>query len=764
LLNNPITFNVYFSFCPLLNMRPLHFILPLLVLLNSAAIPAVSATAEKWIGELPLVAREGSRKEMVYYVWDAGDGRLFPSARGFATGKAELTVPVRNATAHSVTWTAVGTSGWTHTGEARNARPLNQVTDPGTSLGMRRTWTTHLAENLQSRPGQQGFRHRNPFEESTLSIELDGLAAIEWLVLRRGEDMPFPYGFRLHSALSADGPWYPVVSAHFDFFPEPGDNEVWIPLRGLNAAALRIAVTRMHPLATESESYGWELGAVRVLGKPAHPFTIESSDTADTPVWNNLWWNFGLAVNEVHQRFDPWWETDRPLEGGMVCIGSCEWLHWGSLKLSWLGDHPQSRRLEQFIAGNPVDEDGMVWAAPNSAKHLGHSVHFVNNAIYPMAVAQHYLMRRDPAFLDKPDPRTGETILSKARRAMEYQLNQLEGRSGLVRYTGPEHDGTPGSKGTNYWDFWLFGNHCAYGNAFFYESLRLFGELEEALGDAERAGELRKLRPLVRKRYNETFWNEQAGRYVGWICVEGIAYDYGFPFVNTKALAFGLPTASKGRSVLDWLQGRRIVESDTSQGKDIYHFGFAARVNTLDARVGEPIGPVNTWNGALDVNPGGNAAFGQNNQNGGSIFYVSYYDLHGRRNYGGTRAVEELWSKIRHEFNLDQLRRIPANNEGISHVLGILREFPESGLIPYFLVDGIVGIHPVAAGMRIEPALPESWQGVAIESLGFAGKHYQVIVSRDFTGATIDGTTLRIPAEGKWLLTTKGDIITTYNE
>jgi len=555
-----------------------------------------------------------------------------------------------------------------------------------------------------------------------------------------------------------DGPWYPVVSAHFDFFPDPENNEVWIPLRGLNAAALRIGVTRMRTLENEAGHYGWEIGSVEVKGKTPHPFTVKSNEPTDTATWNNLWWNFGLAVNEVHQRFDPWWETDRPLEGGMVCIGSCEWLHWGSLKLSWLGDHPQSRRLEQFIAGNPVDEDGMVWAAPNSSKHLGHSVHFVNNAIYPMAVAQHYLMQRNPAFLDKTDPRTGESILSKARRAMDYQLNQLEGRSGLVRFTGPEHDGTATSKGTNYWDFWLFGNHSAYGNAFFYESLRLFAELEEALGNNERADELRSLRPLVRKRYNETFWSEETGRYVGWVCVEGVAYDYGFPFVNTKALAFGLPTAEMGNSVLDWLRGKRLVESDTSQGEDIYHFGFAARTNTLDARVGDPIGPVNTWNGALNVNPGGNAAFGHNNQNGGSIFYVSYYDLHGRRNYGGTEVVKELWEKIRAEFHIDQLRRIPANNQGVSHVLGILREFPESGLIPFYLVDGMAGIRPVANGLHIEPALPESWDGLRIASIGFAGESYEILFSRDFSQPQIEGKTLRLPTEGRWLLTLEGKL------
>lgn len=738
-------------------MQRLLYPLHLSALTLAFSLPLNSAS--EWKAELPLVAREGSRKEMIYYVWDAGDGRLFPSARGFATGRAELPVPVRRTGSHSVSWTAVGTSGWTHTGEARNIRPVNHATDPGDPLTIRRMWTTHLAKNLQSQPGQQGFQHSNEFEESTLNIELDELASLEWLVLRRGDNMPFPSGFRLHSALSADGPWYPVVSAHFDFFPNPGDNEVWIPLRGLNASAIRVGITRMHPIADEADTFGWELGSVEVFGKNPHPFTIKSSDPSETPVWNNLWWNFGLAVNEVHQRFDPWWETDRPLEGGMVCIGSCEWLHWGSLKLSWLGDHAQSRRLEQFIAGNPVDEDGMVWAAPNSAKHLGHSVHFVNNAIYPMAVAQHFLMQRDPAFLDKTDPRTGESILSKARRAMDYQLNELEGHSGLVRYSGPEHDGTPASKGTNYWDIWLFGNHCAYGNAFFYESLRLFAELEEALGNKQRAEELRKLRPLVQKRYNETFWNEQTGRYVGWVCVEGIAYDYGFPFVNTKALAFGLPTETKGRSVLDWLQGSRIIESDTSQGKDIYHFGFAARTNTLDARVGDPIGPVNTWNGALNLNPGGNAAFGHNNQNGGSIFYVSYYDLHGRRNYGGAAAIEDLWSKIRHEFNKDQLRRIPSNNQGVSHVLGILREFPESGLIPFFLVDGIAGISPTAAGLSIQPVLPDEWQGVTIASLGFAGNYYEIIISRDQQQPEMDGKMLHLPAVGHWLLTTDGALI-----
>jgi hypothetical protein len=441
----------------------------------------------------------------------------------------------------------------------------------------------------------------------------------------------------------------------------------------------------------------------------------------------------------------------------MVCIGSCEWLAWGAQKLSWLGDHPHARRLETYLAGNPVDEQGVLWAAAHSDKHLAHSIHFVNNAIYPMAVAHHFLMRREPAFLGKQDPKTGESVLSKARRAVECLLGPLGGRDGLLLLPGREYDGTPGSLGSNYWDFWLFGHRCAHTNAFFYESLRQMADLEEALGNGPRAAELRALRPKVKDAYNRTFWNDRTGRYAGWVDAGGNAHDFGFTCVNAMALAFGLADDDRAARVLAWLDGKRIVAGDDSTGGDIYAFGFAPRTNTRAARHAEQP-PVNTWNGALDIQPGGNAAFGLQIQNGGAVFFVSYYDLHARRRHAGADAAARRFAAIEAEFHKDQLRRDPSNNKGASDIVGILREFPESGLVPYFFIDGILGIEPAARGLHIAPQLPQALPTASVDPLHFAGREWSITASRKATNPVVAGSRVTVPAGGAWLLTPDGKV------
>jgi len=711
---------------------------------------------------LEVHAHAGSRQELVYYVWNTSDGRLIPSARGFAEAIAPIDLVWLEPGTYRPSWMAVGLSGWTSEPQPGQAVEVSGSAAEPDWLVPERAQAQALGQERMVAVGKRGALDWNgitvpgDFVPSSLVIDLPGLEPLDWLVIQPDAGAPLPRHFLIESAMAPGEPWQPVMSANFPFFPEPAGKAIWVPLRGLVAGALRIHAPRAAPAG---ESYRWSLDSVRVVRGKDAPFMPGGGQTGPFAFWNNLWLNFGIAANEVHQRFDPWWETDRPLDGGMVCIGSCEWLAWGAKKLSWLGrDHKQARRLEEYIAGNPVAEDGLAWASPGSAKHLGHSVHYVNNAIYPTAVARHYLLQREQAFLEKKDPKTGEPILSKARRALNYLLDDLDGREGMVVLSGEAHDGTPGSHGSNYWDFWLFGYQSAYTNAYFYEALRMVAELEDALGASERAEELRALRPLVKQRFNEAFWNEETGRYAGWVDVNGEVHDYGFTFVNATALAFGLAADERAGRVLSWLAGERVVAGDDSRGADIYHFGFGPRTNTVDARHGDPP-PVNTWGGAFNLEPGGNAAFGRQIQNGGAIFYVSYYDLHARNRYRGAEAAMERANAIERGFHLDHLRRDPSNNEGVSDIVGVLREFPESGLVPYYFIDGIAGIEPIAEGLRVTPSLPASWPSAEVRGFHFAGEAYTIRVERGAEEAFVAGNLVTVPAGGKWLLTTEGKVM-----
>lgn len=729
-------------------LRNPHF----LFLLAAVALwraPAEGAPAEK------LSACENGRKELVYYVWDTGDGRLVPTAKGFAEVIATLEVPYFSKGGFQTAWKAVGLSGWS--GDWRQALAV-KVTEPARRperIEIQASWVAGPSGDKTPGDGAGEISMDGDFQPSSLTLDAGDLQRLDWLVLKPGGNHGFPRHFLVQSALTPDGPWYPVPSADFVFFPDPEKRGVWIPLRSLMARAVRVLMPRGN--RQSDGKFAWSLGGAELLGGGDPVFSPGASGGPAKAAWNNLWLTFGIAGNEIHQRFDPWWETDRPLDGGMVCIPSCEWLGIGSQKLSWLDNPGHNARLDQAIAENPVGPDGYVWPSPGSDKHLGHSRHFVTNPIYCTAVAHHYLMTRDRAFLEKTEPKTGESILSKTRRAMDYQLDTLGGRSGLVTIPGREHDGTPGSLGTNYWDFWLFGHRCAYTNALFYESLRQMAELEESLGNKERAGELRALRPKVKEEFNRTFWDDKAGRYVGWVDAAGKPHDFGFTFVNLMALDYGLADQAQADKVLAWLDGKRTVEGDDSTGNDIYAFGFAPRSNTRDARHSDEV-LVNTWNGAFDIQPGGNAAYGLQIQNGGAIFYVSYHDLRARNRYAGADDAAMRFAGIEKEFRKDHLRRDPANSGGVSDIVGILREFPESGLVPYFFIDGVLGIEPTAGGLLIDPHLPSDMPEAAVRDFHFAGKSWTITADRAAREPAADGTKITVPAPGSWLLTPEGKI------
>lgn len=690
----------------------------------------------------------GGTNELVYYVWDTGDGRWIPGARGMGTVPAPSELVWSKPGEYQTRWTVITLSGRSRSEEGPLVRIVGEEKAPEKRLDIK------SLSGMGGTPLPSGpFMSHDPYAQGAVELVFGGLRRIDWLVLHSAAGGNFPENFSIHTSADGGTRWHPVMSADFVAFPNPGTNTVWIPLRGIAADAVRVFVPRGN--GTDGK-YSWEMGKIEAYGGGEFPWAINGASNADIQSWNNLWLNFGLAANEVHERFDPWWQTERPLDGGMRAMGSTAWHYWDALKLGWLGKNADLSKLESFFATVDAGPDGFVWAAPGHEKHLDHSRHYTTNASYIRAVAHDFLMRRDPAILEAKDPKTGQTVLEKVRNAMRYQLENLHGKEGLLVMDDPERDGTATSLGGNYWDFWLFGYKSAYENAVFYDSLRMMAELEEALGNGDRAKELRDMRSRVWKRFNETFWDGEKGRYIGWEDIRGKRYDYGFTDVNLQALALGLADANRAEQVLSWLDGTRRIGSDDAH--DIYHFGFAPRSNTVDAVHGDPK-MVNTWNGELDVSPGGTAAFGEQIQNGGTIFMTSYHDLHARRAWRGPEDVLSRWRGIANEFGKDQLRRDPDNFRGQSDVVGILREFPESGLVPYFFIDGILGLEPVAGGLRIEPSFPEQWPTATVNHFDFAGKDYSITADRSAPTAKIDGRTVVVPADGAYLLSPDGKLI-----
>lgn len=229
---------------------------------------------------------------------------------------------------------------------------------------------------------------------------------------------------------------------------------------------------------------------------------------------------------------------------------AADWADWEGRILDWTGTVGADEQAASLL-NTKLDDDGYVWSWTDSQgwpfpdPKLYDSRHFTSNAMYVLAAWRYFSWTGDSAFLN--------TMLPRARKAMEFYLDSLGGSTGVVTITSPDHSGRDGAVPSNYWDITSHGHLDAYVNAYFYGALEAMAQLEAYVGNGKRAKQLRALRPAVVKRYNELFWNDTAGRYVQSIDVDGVVHDYGATYVNLEAASFGLPSADQAARIFDWL-------------------------------------------------------------------------------------------------------------------------------------------------------------------------------------------------------------------
>ncbi len=401
--------------------------------------------------------------------------------------------------------------------------------------------------------------------------------------------------------------------------------------------------------------------------------------------------------------------------------GPSAWYEWSGLIRNWL-DMPLLRDPERdALAANPITPDGYVhtwgatigWPFPDGAKY--DTRHFDSNARFILGVYRWVTWRRDKAFLCRQ--------LERVRKAMAYQLFQLQGEGGLIISNSKDNTGRPGSLGGNYWDILPFGHKDAYCNIAFYASLRAMAELEylaqswctpeerntSPLGRSPRA--YMELARLAKMRFNETFWDESTGRYIGCVDIDGVRRDYGFTFVNLEAMAYGLADTEQAKRIYHWMENE-----PTSTGKpDTYTaFLFAPRATTFHnpirndpadiQRAGRPSWWHMDWNGT---------PFGDQCQDGGAILYTSYYDILARATLLGADNAWRRYRAILDRYQMpDRLCGGPPLSRGEipqqenPGQVGVDLPFPESGLVPASVLYAFMGVMPDALGLSITPRLP----------------------------------------------------------
>jgi hypothetical protein len=389
--------------------------------------------------------------------------------------------------------------------------------------------------------------------------------------------------------------------------------------------------------------------------------------------------------------------------------------------------------------------------------------HTINNPILILASDLYFGWTGDLEFLRQN--------INRMRLALRHQqtvMGGLEHGHIVVPWVG--HDGRSGIEiaedgtrtyhagrgiGNNYWDLLPFGGHDLYATNQYHAATLAMADLEQAIRDhpewdvplgalSQSPDFLREHAAEVRRVANDLFWDEEKGRFVGWIDLEGRAYDYGFTFVNLDAIWYGLASEEHARQIFQWLDGERIIEGDTSTGEDIYHWRFGPRSTTLRN--------VEAYNFPWHLPEG--IPWGGQVQDGGAVLGFSFYDMWSRtRVLGPDSAWERLMAITDWERDVwaeggyrpyyeDGKRGTTLQGGGTAGGLGIDFEFYETSLVPSILVYGFMGMDPQPDRLVIDPALPAGLPSLILDPIRYRG----VPLTVEATSGAIELTVHEDPA------------------
>ncbi|MBQ9880725.1 MAG: hypothetical protein IJM45_09870 [Clostridia bacterium] len=455
------------------------------------------------------------------------------------------------------------------------------------------------------------------------------------------------------------------------------------------------------------------------------------------------------------------------------------WFEWMALKTTWCRDEAFLRGVKDRIRDFPQTDNGYLWSWSDSpCWHSGNGVlHYDGLFRYVAAVADILRWAGDTSFLDETDGNTyggdlsvdaslGRTVYEKCALAMSYAENELYGGSGIITLTEKSAyladgvtrfdigaDGTPvwnntgraGSSPSNYWDNLCFGNQDAYETALYYHALCAMRDIELMRGDAEAAAQCEALAAKVKQRFDEVFWNRCTGRYIACVDVDGKRWDPGLTFLNVEALAYGLGDAEKAKRIFSWLDGERIVPTDSLRGKQITDYAlflnrncgvgtawkpmpFAPATNTVSIEklsgLGEPWW--HSLDGAITTGFRSNAFYGQHLENGGYIFYPVFYELTARGMYLGADSVKRRARELAEVYRFNGF-----DSDVGGWAEGLTGEFPESGIVERAFISTLTGVEASVDGLTVRPGVPSGIKTLGVDALRFRGVPIEVTVGAD---------------------------------
>lgn len=498
----------------------------------------------------------------------------------------------------------------------------------------------------------------------------------------------------------------------------------------VNAQAIRIEANDLGQL--DNSEYGWRIENLELHSKS--PFRSNAGGDFDR-IWNELWLQFG-AVDD-----------------GTAAVyrfgNEPNYFEWMARKIMWSDMDSYKAGLKDRVRHFPQAANGYVWSWGSQPRWpSGNALHFTTNPMYILAawriamwddfnylneIDEQNVISRADGDEDLRDDSEGKTVWEKIQLAMQYMEMELGGNDGLLIIDNDENDGTPEGMPSNYWDNLKMGYLEPYTNLYYYASLLAMSDLWKVQGDQAQSRIYRNRAELIRKLYNETFWDDTKSRYVSTIDIHGNVWDFGLTFLNLEAAAYGLPDQTQAEAIFTWLDGERIIEGDFSTGSDIYAYGLAPRANTIPI---ESVGPPYWWNdvnGGIDVTQ--NGSWNRHLENGGFIFYTSFYDILARTSWIGPENAWVRMEAITKEYRFDEVRRDPNVWQ-----MGVIGEFPESGLVPAAIVHAFVGLDANSDGLIIAPAVPKALNTITIDRVVHQGHIYEIEAGDNYVRLLVEGT------------------------
>lgn len=401
-----------------------------------------------------------------------------------------------------------------------------------------------------------------------------------------------------------------------------------------------------------------------------------------------------------------------------------DWFAWIAPIHSWHGSPLRQRLLEQLRTW-PQDEDGYVWTWIN---HRGwpfppvepDSHHYLANSTYVLA-------SRDISFWTV-DAGFEEAAFRRSVKAVDYFRNGF-GRSGRTLVLDTDgHRGRNGEWSSNFYDLHPFGYRDGYTNIYYYAALMALAEWSETRNERGKGLQLRATADQVRQEYNELFWNEERGRYIGWIDADGAKHDYGYVFLNLEALYYGLGDEQKARRIFEWLENE---PTDSGEADVFSAFVFAPRLTTRHST---------DWLTGLWPP---HVPYGTQCQNGGTWLHVMYYELAVRARYFGVENCYARFAQLMERYSAGdrlcggpplihgEVPQLSYRGHDPSGSVGVDEPFPESGLAPSVFVHVFAGARADGSGLTFQPQLPKVWEWIEIRNMNYGGTRLDVRLYAD---------------------------------